>query len=60
VVKLNYLTMTRPNIAYFVIVVSQFLSTPRTSYWDAVILLFWYQSMLLAEAFCIQIMVMGV
>lgn len=35
--KLNYLTVTRPDIAFHVSVVSQFLSSPRTSHWDAVI-----------------------
>ncbi|XP_071686704.1 secreted RxLR effector protein 161-like [Rutidosis leptorrhynchoides] len=34
--KLNYLTLTRPDIAFPVSVVSQFLSSPRTSHWDAV------------------------
>ncbi|XP_043697502.1 secreted RxLR effector protein 161-like [Telopea speciosissima] len=35
--KLNYLTVTRPDIAFSVSMVSQFLSSPRTSHWDAVI-----------------------
>jgi len=30
--KLNNLTMTQPNVAYHVRVVSQFVSTPRTSH----------------------------
>ncbi|XP_071687751.1 uncharacterized mitochondrial protein AtMg00810-like [Rutidosis leptorrhynchoides] len=34
--KLSYLTLTRPDIAFPVSVVSQFLSSPRTSHWDAV------------------------
>ncbi|GJR46556.1 retrovirus-related pol polyprotein from transposon TNT 1-94 [Tanacetum coccineum] len=34
--KLNYLTITRPDIAFPVSVVSQFLTAPRTSHWDAV------------------------
>nr|GEZ84102.1 hypothetical protein [Tanacetum cinerariifolium] len=34
--KLNYLTITRPNIAFSVSVVSQFLTASRMSHWDAV------------------------
>lgn len=34
--KLNYLTITRPNISYAVSVVSQFLEAPRVSHWEAV------------------------
>ncbi|GJU88782.1 retrovirus-related pol polyprotein from transposon TNT 1-94 [Tanacetum coccineum] len=34
--KQNYLTITRPDIAFPVSVVSQFLTAPRTSHWDAV------------------------
>ncbi|CAH9069280.1 unnamed protein product [Cuscuta europaea] len=35
--KLNYLTMTRPDISFAVSVVSQFLNTPCDSHWDAVV-----------------------
>jgi len=34
--KLNYLTVTRPDISFAVSVVSQFLNSPRTNHWDAV------------------------
>jgi hypothetical protein len=34
--KLNYLTITRPNISYAVSVVSQFLEAPRVSHWEVV------------------------
>ncbi|GKB41218.1 polyprotein [Tanacetum coccineum] len=34
--KLNYLTITHPDIEFLVSVVSQFLTAPRTSHWDAV------------------------
>jgi hypothetical protein len=34
--RLNYLTITRPDIAFPVSVVSQFMSQPRTAHWDAV------------------------
>ncbi|XP_043720809.1 uncharacterized mitochondrial protein AtMg00810-like [Telopea speciosissima] len=35
--KLNYLTFTQPDISFLVSVVSQFMSSPRTSHWDTVI-----------------------
>ncbi|XP_043808465.1 uncharacterized mitochondrial protein AtMg00810-like [Manihot esculenta] len=35
--KLNYLTITRPDISFAVSMVSQFLQTPYSSHWDAVI-----------------------
>ncbi|KAB1215703.1 Copia protein [Morella rubra] len=35
--KLNYLTITRPDISYAVSIVSQFLDTPWVSHWEAVI-----------------------
>ncbi|KAL6326828.1 hypothetical protein AAG906_011005 [Vitis piasezkii] len=35
--KLNYLTITRPDISFLVSVVSQFLQSPCDSHWDAVI-----------------------
>jgi len=34
---LNYLTVTRPDIAFAVSIVSQFLSSPCDSHWDAII-----------------------
>uniref|UniRef100_F6GZU0 Protein kinase domain-containing protein n=1 Tax=Vitis vinifera TaxID=29760 RepID=F6GZU0_VITVI len=40
--KLNYLTITRPNISFSVSVVSQFLQSPCDSHWDAVICIFRY------------------
>ena len=33
--KFNYLTITSPNIAFAVSVVSQFLLPPKTSHWNA-------------------------
>ena len=35
--KLNYLTVTRPDISFPVSVVSQFMTSPCDSHWDAVI-----------------------
>ena len=35
--KLNYLTITRPDISFLVSVVSQFLQSPCDSHWDVVI-----------------------
>ncbi|GAV74982.1 hypothetical protein CFOL_v3_18462 [Cephalotus follicularis] len=35
--KLNYLTITRPDISFAVSVVSQFVSAPRTTHWQAVL-----------------------
>ena len=34
--KLNYLIVTRPNIAHSVSVVSQYMSSPTIDYWAAV------------------------
>ena len=33
--KLNYLTVTRPDIAYSVSIVSQFMSSPTVKHWEA-------------------------
>ncbi|GAV72783.1 hypothetical protein CFOL_v3_16271 [Cephalotus follicularis] len=35
--KLNYLTITRPDISFAVSVVSQFMSAPCTTHWQAVL-----------------------
>ncbi|XP_043816944.1 secreted RxLR effector protein 161-like [Manihot esculenta] len=40
--KFNYLTITRPDISFAVSVVSQFLQTPYSSHWDAVICILRY------------------
>ena len=40
--KLNYLTITRPNISFPVSVVSQFLQSPCDSHWDAAVRILCY------------------
>lgn len=40
--KLNYLTVTRPNIAYPVSVVSQFMSAPTVKHWEALEQILYY------------------
>ena len=40
--KLNYLTITRPNILFLVSVVSQFLQSPCDNHWDAVVRILHY------------------
>ncbi|WJZ94583.1 hypothetical protein VitviT2T_013425 [Vitis vinifera] len=40
--KLNYLTITRPDISFPVSVVSQFLQSPCDSHWDAIICILRY------------------
>ena len=40
--KLNYLTITRPDISFPVSVVNQFLQSPCDSYWDATVCIFRY------------------
>ncbi|GAV85387.1 LOW QUALITY PROTEIN: hypothetical protein CFOL_v3_28824, partial [Cephalotus follicularis] len=35
--KLNYLTITRPDISFAISAVSQFMSAPRTTHWQAVL-----------------------
>ncbi|XP_043705185.1 secreted RxLR effector protein 161-like [Telopea speciosissima] len=39
---INYLAVTRPDIAFPVTVVGQFLSVPQTSHWDVVICILRY------------------
>ncbi|GAV78980.1 hypothetical protein CFOL_v3_22445, partial [Cephalotus follicularis] len=40
--KLNYLTITRPDISFAVSVVSQFMSAPRTTHWQTVLYIIRY------------------
>ena len=63
--KLNYLTLSQPNIAYHVSVLSQLLSTQQMSHWiaviqNAVIQILWYLKRPLAENSCNQIVIINV
>ena len=40
--SLVYLRITRPDIAYVVYVVSQFVSSPTTVHWETVLHILWY------------------
>ncbi|XP_022862515.1 uncharacterized protein LOC111382708, partial [Olea europaea var. sylvestris] len=40
--KLNYLTITRPDISNAVSIISQFLDAPRVPHWETVICIIWY------------------
>ncbi|XP_070020020.1 secreted RxLR effector protein 161-like [Nicotiana sylvestris] len=40
--KLNYLTVTIPDISFLVSVVSQFMASPCDSHWDAAVHILWY------------------
>ncbi|RVW32397.1 Retrovirus-related Pol polyprotein from transposon TNT 1-94 [Vitis vinifera] len=50
--KLNYLTITRPDISFPVSVVSQFLQSPCDSHWDAVIRILRYIKVHQAKVYC--------
>ncbi|RVW86785.1 Retrovirus-related Pol polyprotein from transposon TNT 1-94 [Vitis vinifera] len=50
--KLNYLTITRPDISFPVSVVSQFLQSPCDSHWDAVIRILRYIKVHQAKVCC--------
>ena len=40
--KLNYLTITQPNISFPMSIVSQFLQSPCNSHWDVVVRILCY------------------
>ncbi|RVW90825.1 Retrovirus-related Pol polyprotein from transposon TNT 1-94 [Vitis vinifera] len=50
--KLNYLTITRPDISFPVSVVSQFLQSPCDSHWDAVIRILQYIKSTPGQVYC--------
>jgi hypothetical protein len=52
--KLNYLTITRPDVSYAVSIVNQFLEAPRVSNWEAVTRIVQYLNDLLALGYCID------
>ncbi|KAJ7979031.1 Retrovirus-related Pol polyprotein from transposon TNT 1-94 [Quillaja saponaria] len=54
--KLNYLTVTRLDIAFVTSMVSQFLSQPRTSHWNAVIRILRYLKTASERDYYIRIM----
>ncbi|RVW45260.1 Retrovirus-related Pol polyprotein from transposon TNT 1-94 [Vitis vinifera] len=53
--KLNYLTITRPDISFHVSVVSQFLQSPCDSHWDAVIRILRYIKSTPGQGYCVFI-----
>ncbi|RVW74296.1 Retrovirus-related Pol polyprotein from transposon RE2 [Vitis vinifera] len=53
--KLNYLTITRPDISFPVSVVSQFLQLPCDSHWDAVIRILRYIKSTPGQGYCVFI-----
>jgi len=53
--KLNYLIITRLDIAFVVSIVSQFLPAPRIIHWDTVVQILRYLKKLLAKCFYIRI-----
>ncbi|RVW33361.1 Retrovirus-related Pol polyprotein from transposon RE2 [Vitis vinifera] len=53
--KLNYLTITRPDISFPVSVVSQFLQSPCDSHWDAVIRILRYIKSTPGQGYCVFI-----
>jgi len=53
--KQNYLTVTRPDIAFVVSVVSQFLSAPRIIHWEVIMWILRYLNKSLVKGFYIQI-----
>ena len=55
--KLNYLTITRPVIAFAVSVISQFMSSPRTTHWDAVVRILRYLKGALGRGFMYKLIV---
>ena len=52
--KLNYLTITRPDISYAVSVVSQLLEAPRVSHWEVVTRIIRYLKRALALGYFIN------
>ncbi|RVW56770.1 tRNA ligase 1 [Vitis vinifera] len=53
--KLNYLTITRPNISFPVSVVSQFLQSPCDNHWDAMIYILRYIKGTPGQGYCVFI-----